>query len=134
MLIGAGVIGLGIYLYRKNKAGQVIAAPVQEVKADVSQIQMPIASDTVAITLPATLLEPFGNAGIVPPAASKAATPVPVLAPATPVSVIQSQPSSMPAQTKASTILPAKNTGGASTPARVAFKGLAGLGNAYLLN
>lgn len=139
ILIGAGAVLVGVYLYRKHKAAQSnsapAAAPVQEVKAALDQIKMPIAEDQKQIQLPGTLLEPtIPNSGIMPPSQAVASKPVPTVAPAPAPSVVKAQP------TKLQTVV-ASNTGvrSATLVAQKAasrnFRGtLAGVGNAYALN
>lgn len=135
MIVGAvAVLGIGFYLYRKQKANAAVTAAtsaIPEMQTAVSHIHMPVSSDQKIINLPPTLLEPSGNTGIMSPAITAVTTPAPVIAPAVPVSVIASQPSKTPAVTAKVSVI--ASGGGASMPAQkqTAFKGL---GNAYALN
>lgn len=137
IVIGVGAAALiGLYLWRKKNAAPVVTEVgpvVQEVKTDLSQIQMPVASDQKQIVLPGTLLEPtLPNTGIVPPSIAVASKPIPTVAPAPTTPVVQSQPTKL--QTVVASNPSVKNAAvvvkGKTAP--LALRGLSG--NAFILN
>lgn len=149
IIIGAGAaIALGYYLYTRKKAEaatDAATAPIPEVQAAVDQIQMPVASDVLPVSLPPSLLQPNGNTGIVAPAVAPVPTPVPTIAPATAPSVVKALPTStspLVPLTPAKTALPSPTVAAAKVTTtqqaanlmlqKIGLKGLSG--TAYLMN